>query len=715
MPPKKQDCLSAPRVNDFKKLIHPKFLPAFLLFFVGVCAQGQQWQQEAMSLRKTLEANHYSQRTIDDKLSEQIVFQLLESLDPNRLYFLQSDWKEIAAYRHLVDDELAGNSWKLVPRLTELYRQRLSQADKRIGDLTQKAFVFSTDETVTYGKTGTDSLLLAADEKELQQRWVKRLKHLVIKEMVANTDEIVSGNLDKINAREPAARQKVQLTEKRKLKRVLEHPGGFEAVVATAFFNTVAECFDPHSNYFSPVNKKNFEASLATEGLSFGMDLDENEEGDVIIARLVPGGPAWKSNELHKGDVLVTLKWENKNAVSLTGADVYEVEDMLNASSSDRLEITVRTANGVEKKVSLIREKIREDENIVKSYILKGDKTIGYIALPGFYTETEDASSLGCANDVAKEIIKLKEAKIEGLILDIRSNGGGSLREGMSLAGIFIDEGPLGMMQGTDRKPLIMKDMNRGTVYDGPLVVMVNSQSASASEFLAATLQDYNRAVVVGSATYGKATGQIVLPLSANANPMAMKEARSSWGSAKVTTIKLYRVTGKSAQLKGVQPHIYQPDIYEALNHRESANEFALSSDSVSKKLYFSSLQALPVSQLSEKSKIRQDTSAGFRSIRKLNEALKNRQQKNTIVLHPSSYRSLVLEAYQALQIYQKATEHSTSVFKVENTGYDKEVIKIDSYRKEINDNLIDTIQKDVYIDEAFRIMKDFIELKTHK
>jgi len=693
-----------------------------LLIFIIISstAYGQQpllGQAQAISLRKTLEAQHYQPRPCDDALSGQILFQLIEELDPNRVYFLMADWNELSVYRTRIDDELNGGSWQFLPLVTSLYKQRLQQADKLIGDITRTPFTFSTTESISLSEASRDSLRFAATETEYRQRWIKWLKYQTLDQMVNNTEEILSGDLGKINAREPAARQKIQTIEKRKIRRILEYPAGFDNYVAALFLNTVAECFDLHSNYFSPVTQKNFETALSKEGLSFGMDLEENEQGDVTIARLVPGGPAWKSNELHKGDVLLAFRWAGKNVVDLTGADAYEAESLLNASTSNKLELTVRKSNGVEKKVMLIREKIREDENIVKSYILKGDKKVGYISLPGFYTETEDATALGCANDIAKEIIKLREAKVEGLILDIRYNGGGSLQEGLNLAGIFIDEGPLGMIQGSDHKPLIMKDMNRGTIYDGPLVVMVNGQSASASELLAATLQDYNRALIVGSPTFGKATGQIVLPLSAHTNPMTTRDARPTWGFAKVTVKKLYRITGKSAQLTGVKPHVYQPDIFETVAYRENAKPFALTADSVSRKVYYNPLTPLPVNEISQKSAARMATHPAFRAIEKLNELQRSRGQKNTrtIPLHPAAFRNSVLETYQRWQTFQKAIESTTTLFTVENTGYDKELMRMDTYSKEINDVLTRNIKQDIYIEEAYQIMKDFIYLTTRK
>ncbi len=690
---------------------------ALLLSVFTVWAQptpNNPLQMEAIALQKILESKHFNPKPINDTLSRQILWQLMERLDGRHLYFMDSDWQDIIPYTYQLDDEIKGGSWKFLSFITVRYKERLQHADAVISELTQKPFVFSTAETISFAnKDEKDSLYFAHTEKEYIQRWTKWLKYQTLNEMVSNMNEIIEGNLTKITAHEPTARKKVQHAEQRQIKQLLEEPGGYEKYIASLFLDAVATCFDPHSNYFSQSGREDFTSSLATEGMSFGLDLDENDNGEVVIDRLVPGGPAWKSNELHKGDVLTTLQWANKTPIDLTDADIDEVEGMLH-SSEEKLILTVRQASGLIKKVTLVQEKIREDENIVKGFILKGEKKIGYISLPGFYTEwEEDGSSKGCANDVAKEILKMKEAHIEGLILDIRDNGGGSLQEGLNLAGIFIEEGALGVLQGNDHKPFVMKDMNRGTIYDGPLVVMVNGQSASASELLAATLQDYNRAVIVGSTTFGKATGQTILPLSTEANPGMLKTARTEWGHVKVTINKIYRVTGKSAQMKGVQPQVYQPDIYESIDYSEATQPYALPSDSISKKIYYTPLKPLPVADLSQKSAKRIAANASFQTIRELVDFQRERRGKvgREIVLHPSYFRTVTLESYKRLQNLEKALDKETSLFSVENTRYDQQVMQMDTYGKEINDILKENIRKNIYIEEAYQVINDLISL----
>ncbi len=700
-------------MNSRLPLLKPIFLAGLLL--LNHCGYlnaqtGDYQRQQARLLQKALEKNHYSPRTLDDTFSGQLFYRFIHSLDPGRLYLTEADIKTLSVYRLQLDNELKGSDWKFLPLATNLYGQRLLQAEKICTELLRTPFNFTTTETIVFAKK--DSLSYAASEKEYQQRWNKWLTYRGLQQLAyQRNDSTTGGKTD--TAREPLIRQKVLRTETRNIRQILDHPEGFEAYVGELFLNAITACFDPHTNYLSKTGRENYESGISTEAHSFGMNLDENQAGEVIISRLVPGGPAWKSGELHKDDVLLSLRWKGKNPVDLADAEVEEVEGMIQSTNSGQLELTVRKANGLAKTVSLVKEKIREDENIVKGYILKGAKKIGYISLPGFYTQWDNNPGGGCANDVAKEIVKLKQEKIDGLILDIRYNGGGSLYEGASLAGIFVNEGPLFMMQGRDRKPVVMKDMNRGTIYDGPLVLMVNGQSASASEVLASTLQDYNRALIVGSPTFGKATGQVIFPLDTTLNPIRVQQGRSKtdWGSATITVEKLYRVTGKSAQLKGVQPDVLLPDIFERLDYRESSRDFALSGDSVGKKVYYSPAVSLPRKDLAGKSTQRTNVHPSFQLIRKFTRRELLSKDNRTIPLNLVAYRKMMDETRQWINDLEAALERPTTLYSVENTGYDQELMRIDTYGSEINGFYLETLRNDIYLEEAYRVMQDLLFL----
>jgi carboxyl-terminal processing protease len=580
--------------------------------------------KQAVMLRRVLDKYHYHPRPLNDSLSAQIFHRFLGMLDPRHLYFTAADVQQLAGYRTHLDEELGGKSWQLVPLATKLYGQRLAAAEKAVEAALQKPFDFSSNESITFG--GKDSLHYAADEPEYARRWQKWLKYQALMHLTrtaAGTN--AAGTAGTPTTREPAARQKIGQIEKRNIRRILDHPGGFEEYVGTLFLKAVTLCHDPHTNYLSKTDWQNYEGALSRESLSFGVDLDETDEGAVTIARLVPGGPAWKSNELHKGDVLLALRWGGKNPVDLAGADLEEVEGLLQSSNADRLEITVQKTNGMVKTVALLKEKIREEENVVKSFILKGDKKIGYISLPGFYTEWESRTGQGCANDVAKEIVKLQKEKVEGLILDIRYNGGGSLGEGVDLAGIFIDQGPMCVMKGRTGKPEILKDMNRGTVYDGPLVLLVNGQSASASEVLAGALQDYNRAVGRGQPHLRQSHRPDRVAPRLHHQPHRPRGAQSPVALRLRDGYHREAVPGHRPEcpMKGVRPDIHLPDVYDALDYREATYPFALSSDSLNRKFYFSPLSPLPVTELARRSAGRQAQHPSFGAIRQFAETLK--------------------------------------------------------------------------------------------
>ncbi len=682
-----------------------KLLFFILFLFYSVCYCQQDIPKEARMYMKLLWAKHYSPRAINDQLSADVFNSFMKELDDHGLYFTATDVKNLANCKHGIDEDYLGSSWKVLPTITELYKERLLFAQKTIADVLAKPLSYTNTETISFSTDADkDSVNYAADDIALVKRWNKLLKYKILSALNNSTDSI--------HKKEPEMREQVKVVQLRTINRILEHPLGFEKHVATIYLRCFGKCFDAHTMYLSQTEWQNMQADLSKEGYSFGLDLGDNENGEIVIARLVPGGPAWKSNELHKGDIITHIKWEGKEATDLAGAEADEVNAMMNASNRIKLEITARKPNGQTITVLLVKEKLREEDNLVKSYILKGEKKIGYISLPGFYSEWDNAGN-GCANDVAKEIIKLKNENIEGLILDIRSNGGGAVVEGVALAGIFIDEGPLFMIKTREAKPIVMKDINRGTVYDGPLVVMVNRQSASASEIVASTLQDYHRALIVGSVTFGKATAQagLCLDTSIAANFNNATALNSPYGFANITIGKLYRVTGKSCQLKGIKPDISLPDIYEAVSYGESSYPFVLPSDSLDKKVNYTPFPILPIQSLAQKSESRTAKAEGFTLIRKqiaqypaIIKLMKN------IPLTPENFKKRKEDIDLWWEALSKAEEEKSELFTIDNTSSEREVLAMDTYRRETNDIAKKNLQEDIYLEETFLIMNDLIE-----
>jgi carboxyl-terminal processing protease len=385
---------------------------------------------------------------------------------------------------------------------------------------------------------------------------------------------------------------------------------------------------------------------------------------------------------------------------------------MLGGNNQAGLEVTVKTAAGELKTIKLSKEKIDDEESIVKSYVLQGNKNIGYINLPGFYsreddsiTDEKDIKYDGCANDVSKEIVKLRKDTIAGLILDLRYNGGGSMWEAMQLAGIFIDIGPVASVKDKDGKVRFLKDPNRGTIYDGPLMVLINGRSASASEFVSAVLQDYNRALIVGGTTYGKGTAQIVLPM----DTMPFSNNKNYTEFVKVTQQKFYRVNGSTTQWKGVLPDIELPDIYSDELNKEKANSSALQPDN-SKTGIYQAAAALPAQSLKLKSEQRTVNDAYFKTINTFNKWIKDYKTGRTIPLQWNTYTAHYKKILEMFKDAGEDAEDKNTGLPVRNNSFDGQRINVSTqHSKENNDAYIKLVQKDNTLAEAYKIMMDWI------
>ncbi|HEY5917270.1 MAG TPA: S41 family peptidase, partial [Chryseolinea sp.] len=436
---------------------------------------------EARLLKRTLVEKHVQPRPIDDAYSVWIFDKTIDELDPDRVCFTKEELNSLLVYRQKIDEELNGAGWSFLPQLTQLFRTCLERYSSGIKEAGLQPVDFFKEAYLKKDSTWCNNTNV------LRTHWghvfrfhlQKRLAELASRQGVKVEKDFLAKN-------EKVARQQVLRVLLRDADRILNHTDGFESYVASVFFQSMATAFDPHTSYFTSNQMQGFISSLSTEGFLFGFTIEENENGEVIISHLMPGGPAWNSGEIHKGDVLQALRWEGKELQDLWGIDREEVNDMLDEPDLFKAELTLKKVDGTVKTVHLRKEKVAAEENAVKSFVLDGQRKIGFISLPDFYSNWGDVDGAKCASDVAREIVKLKRENIEGLILDVRFNGGGSMAEATAMAGIFIDAGPVGVMKNKDSEAFTLKDANRGTIYDGPLVLMVNSLSASASEFLAA-------------------------------------------------------------------------------------------------------------------------------------------------------------------------------------------------------------------------------------
>src|ERR1043165_243717 len=655
-----------------------KHLLLFLLLqftIVCFCQKAGDYSSAAPVLKRMIELHHCNPKVVGPDAEKDLLRDFINHLDEEHLFFTAADVRLLQDKLPDLHDGLSGKSHKFLLAVGPLFQKRLKQADSTIVSTLQKPMEFKSPGQVQFANDSSD---FATDDADLRNRWGRwlkyrmlyRLSNLLLADSTATSESILK--------QVPAQQVVVQKTERRKISRVLEHHWGFQNFMGYIFCNTLANLYDPHTEFFPMADKENFVGEVSGEKYSFGVQIMENDKDEIEITHILPGSPAWKCGDLAAKDVLVQMQWEGKPVVDLSGADEEEVSMLLGETNHNRLSLTVRKSSGLLKTVTMVKEKLHAEENFVRSFLLNGEKRIGYVLLPGFYTDWETAGGSSCANDVAREILNLQKENIDGLILDLRNNGGGSMEEALQLSGIFIDEGVLGFQKDKTGKVQSLKDPNRGTVYDGPMVVMINGFSASASEMVAATLQDYNRAIIVGNPSFGKATMQEVLPLDTNLNMQTARPEvynKGNYDFAKITVGKLYRVSGGSNQLRGVQPDVNLPDVIAEIGYREVNVRYALAFDTVKRATVFHQLPPLPVRMLAAKSAARVSGDKIFTALKTALPSLKDLYNTTGAPL-PLQFDTYVREKKQMrdrwLEMGKLMEKQPNEVYKVENHAADK-------------------------------------------
>ena len=469
------------------------------------------------------------------------------------------------------------------------------------------------------------------------------------------------------------------------------------------FVNVITNLMDPHTDFFPPVEKRAFDEQMSGRFYGIGAQLQE-QDGNIKIMSLIPGGPAWKSGELMANDIIVKVgQGEKDELVDITGFDVTDAVKLIRGNKGTYVRLTLKKSDGTYKTITLQRDEIVQDETFARSVVVKnGDKKIGVISLPDFYADFERPNGAKCSEDVAKEIIKLKEEKVDGIIMDLRYNGGGSLYEVIQMVGLFIKDGPVVQVKDRDGKIVVMDDKDPGVLYDGPLAVMVNETSASASEIFAAAIQDYKRGVIVGStSTYGKGTVQRNVPLG---KPLDFFSGRSEFGAVKLTFQKFYRVSGGSTQLKGVSSDVVLPDPYDYIKIREKDNPSALPWDEIKKA---NANLFTGYSDVIQKENERIKSNPSFGLIKSNTDWLgKNLDAPVNLELkkYKEQQEKLKSTVNQNTALAKLSKEMTMDVLKPD---YDKFYNNLDKQKGERYKAWLKGLKSDLYIDETVKIVSD--------
>ncbi len=679
-------------------------------FFIGALNSYAQQCKQMKIMWNMVNTYHVQPKSLDDKLSQAVFQDLFDQLDPDGMYFIEEDMNEFKKFKFDLDDAILNGDCSFITQIETVYKKRLEETDTLIAQILNSPLDYKVKEVMTFSKSITKKVPATIDERN--NRWRKWLKYKTLTRVFSPRGEderppvIDNTSFQKM---EKPARQDIKLFEQKKIRKILNEYNTLYDYILNEFASAFALYFDPHTEYYTNSEKNIFESYVSAENLSFGIEIKENSKNQVEITKLIPGGPAWKSNQLNKGDLIVAARYEGSRNIDLSFSDLNEAYEILFEKDIYEVELTIKKVNGSVKKVSIQKEKLVDDENVIQSFILQGEKKIGYIFLPSFYTDWEDKTGLGCANDLAKKLIVLQKENIDGLILDIRNNGGGSVQEALDLAGIFIDVGPVTLSKN-QYEINVKKDVNRGTIYNGPLIIMVNGLSASASEIFSAAMQDYHRALIVGSTTYGKSTGQNIWPVTEG--DISDPNAYGKYGYLKLTGSIFYRINNKTHQGTGVVPDLILPDLYDHLEFREKFENYVLTADTINKKTYYTPFNSPPGGDLQELSSYRLSTHPYFKNVLAISDSVKNIYNSEFVI-------SLDLEGFKKThqlgdyhwEQWEKLMQHKTDAFLVINDEYTRELIKLDEYNRDINQFQIENIENDIYIEETYKIMLDFINL----
>ena len=587
-------------------IMSKKFLPVLILLIAGASfltfrtlGRGDKYDNPKTKNEKilrnvgiVLEQGHYNPKKIDDNFSKEVLKKYVTELDADKYIFLQKDMDLFSKYETKIDNEIHGDE-KLESfyTITSTYLARLDEVSQNYKVYLSKPIDFTKDENIvldgekrSYSKT----------EKERDDYNFKRIKYLVLSRYSDLIDENdkkkgTKGYTEKADSTlQREARQQVVKQLDRYYTTLKTH--NKPDAMFSDFVNAITSSMDPHTTYFAPVDKRSFDEQLSGTFYGIGAQLREDADGKIKIASLVAGGPAWKSGNLQVEDEIQKIAQGANPPVDVTGYALTDAVKLIRGSQKNtEVRLTLKKPDGGIKVITLLRDEISLEETFAKSAVISdGAKKIGYIYLPEFYANFDHPNGRRCAVDVANEIIKLKTQNVEGIIMDLRGNGGGSLYDVVDMAGLFIEDGPICQVKGRDEKPSVLKDRNKAVLYTGPLAVMVDELSASASEIFAAAIQDYKRGIIIGStSTYGKGTVQRSISLEPEAESiLGGPKSTEGLGDIKLTFRKFYRISGGATQLKGVTPDIVVPDRLEYIKIREKDNPDALKWDEISKADY---------------------------------------------------------------------------------------------------------------------------------
>lgn len=671
-----------------------------------------------------LERGHYEPKDINDKFSASVYEDFIDILDPTKRYFLASDIREFEQYKYQIDDQIKNTDISFFSLVYERLMQRMDEAKDIYTDVLETPFDFSIDEEIAIDYKDED---YAANKQQLKERWRKQLKYnalgvydgkIKIKNKVFSGGGSEGGDLANVDIIKEEKSTDVELknmtlaeveaASRATTKKTLDEFFDFVSELErkdwfVQYINTIVDEFDPHTFYFAPEEKEKFDIGMSGKFEGIGARLQKKPEGAKIV-EIISGGPVWRAKSLEVGDEILKVGQEGGEPIDIVGMRLDDAIKLIKGPKGTIVDLTVRKVDGTVDVVSITRDVVELEESYAKSAtVIKDERKFGLIDLPKFYVDFDDYSERNAASDVAKEVERLKQAGAEGLILDLRDNGGGSLKTVVEMAGLFIKDGPVVQVKSSGQGKEIHEDKDERIQWDGPLVILVNELSASASEILAAAMQDYKRAIVIGSKqTFGKGTVQNVIPL----DNIVRSSEHGDLGAIKLTTQKFYRINGGSTQLEGVKSDIVVPDRYSYIDLGERDQENPLAWDKITPADYQVWDGYIDYEGTVQKSMARMAGNAQIKLIEENAKWVRDQQDETVVSLNYDAYKT-TQEANKKRSNYFKKLSDYDSRLTFESLKYEEELFTKDPVLREKRNRWHTDLAKDVYIEEAINVLQD--------
>ncbi len=685
-----------------------------------------------------IEKGHYNPATIDDTFSKGVYKDYLNALDPSKRFFLQSDIEEFAKYETQIDDQILNKDLSFFELTYTRLMKRMEDSKSYYKEALAEPFDYKKDETFN---TDYEKMPYCKSVKELKERWRLQVKLSTLSSLVEKQklqEDIARDSKRPIEERLKEYKESLGKSSTPELeakfvenaqKKQTETPKTYEQLEKetrestlsslndnfsfikdlnredwfSVYVNAIASRFDPHTSYLGPTEKDRFDLSISGKFDGIGARLQKKNDF-TEISELISGGPAWRGKQLESGDIILKVAQGDAEPVDVVGMRLDDVVKKIKGPRGTEVRLTVKKQDGTIKVITIIRDQVEVEETYVKSSVVEKDGfKYGIIYLPKFYIDFEDQNSRDAGKDVAIEVERLKKEGVQGIVMDVRDNGGGSLKTVVDIAGLFIEQGPIVQIKSAAGKKEVLYDRDSKVQWDGPLVVMINEFSASASEILAAAIQDYKRGVVIGSKqSYGKGTVQNVIDL----NQFVRGSTYGDLGALKTTTQKFYRINGGSTQLEGVKSDIAIPDRYAYLKMGERDIDNAMPWDKIDAADYKVWDKQNNFDLTIQKSKARMQNNSQLQLIDDNAKWLDERNKENVYSLNIDKFKAEQKALEEKNKKYKPIVDYKNA-FDFNSLPYEVESMKSDPVLKEKRDRWHESLSKDIYIEEAIHILND--------